>query len=81
MKNGEKDRMVRSELQPEKCGGNQWPIVSNRHQGGRIHPLPVAALVGYAIAEVKHGLAVFKLNPRECHYNPFSTIHGGILST
>ena len=26
------------------------------------------------------GYAVFELDPREYHYNPFSTVHGGILS-
>ncbi|MEE8479665.1 MAG: PaaI family thioesterase [Desulfobacterales bacterium] len=48
---------------------------------GRINPPPVAMLVGYKISEVDNGYAVFELNPEEYHYNPFSTVHGGIIST
>ena len=48
---------------------------------GKINPPPVAMLVGYKISEVDNGYAVFELNPEEYHYNPFSTVHGGIIST
>ena len=48
---------------------------------GRIKPPPVAMLVGYRIYEVDNGYAAFELNPAEYHYNPFATVHGGILST
>lgn len=47
----------------------------------RISPPPVANLVGYKICEVDTGYAAFELNPEEYHYNPFATVHGGILST
>lgn len=47
----------------------------------RISPPPVANLVGYKICEVDIGYAAFELNPAEYHYNPFATVHGGILST
>ena len=47
--------------------------------GQRQHP-PVAMLIGYRISDVDTGCAVFELDPREYHYNPFSTVHGGILS-
>ena len=47
----------------------------------RISPPPVANLVGYTICEVDNGYAAFELNPAEYHYNPFATVHGGILST
>jgi uncharacterized protein (TIGR00369 family) len=46
----------------------------------RISSPPVANLVGYKICEVDNGYAAFELNPAEYHYNPFSTVHGGILS-
>lgn len=42
---------------------------------------PIAMLVGYKICEVDSGYAVFELTPAEFHYNPFATVHGGILST
>ena len=48
---------------------------------GKISPAPIANLVGYNISEVDNGYAVFELNPAEYHYNPFATVHGGILST
>jgi uncharacterized protein (TIGR00369 family) len=46
---------------------------------GRISRPPAAMLVGYRIREVEPGRAVFELEAQECHYNPFSTVHGGIL--
>ena len=48
---------------------------------GRISPPPAAMLVGYRIHTVESGYSVFELDPAEYHYNPFATVHGGILST
>jgi uncharacterized protein (TIGR00369 family) len=48
---------------------------------GSTSPPPAAKLVGYRLCDVDHGRAVFELDPDECHYNPFSTVHGGIIST
>lgn len=48
---------------------------------GRIPLPPVAKLVGYRIREVERGRAVFELEPAEHHYNPFATVHGGIMAT
>jgi uncharacterized protein (TIGR00369 family) len=48
---------------------------------GTIAPPPIARLVGYKIADVESGTAVFEIEPGEYLYNPFSTVHGGILST
>ena len=48
---------------------------------GRINPPPVAKLVGYKIFEIQRGYAVYSLEPQEYHYNPFATVHGGIIST
>lgn len=50
-------------------------------QESRIQQPPVARLIGYRIREVAPGRAVFELEPAEYHYNPFSTVHGGILTT
>jgi len=47
----------------------------------KISPPPVAKLVGYKIIEVDDGYAAFELSPAEYHYNPFATVHGGVLST
>ncbi len=48
---------------------------------GKISPPPIARLVGYKIVNVETGTAVFEIEPGEHLYNPFSTVHGGILST
>ena len=48
---------------------------------GTIAPPPVAVLLGYRIHAVRHGYAAYRIAPEECHYNPFSIVHGGILST
>ncbi|MCG6911006.1 MAG: PaaI family thioesterase [Deltaproteobacteria bacterium] len=48
---------------------------------GRIGAPPVASLVGYRVHAVESGYAAFELDPAEYHYNPFSTVHGGILTT
>ena len=50
-------------------------------RNGSISAPPIAKLVGYHIAEVENGYAVFELHPAEYHYNPFATVHGGVLST
>ncbi len=47
----------------------------------KIAPPPVAMLIGYKISIVENGYVVFELDPKEYHYNPFSSVHGGIIST
>ncbi|EHQ88631.1 hypothetical protein DesyoDRAFT_1479 [Desulfosporosinus youngiae DSM 17734] len=48
---------------------------------GKISPPPAAKLIGYQLKDVDYGFAAFELHPGEHHYNPFATVHGGILST
>ncbi len=48
---------------------------------GKISSPPIARLVGYKIDHVESGTAVFEIEPGEYLYNPFSVVHGGILST
>jgi uncharacterized protein (TIGR00369 family) len=48
---------------------------------GKISSPPVAQLVGYRVVEVEEGHAFVELDPAEHHYNPFSSVHGGIIST
>lgn len=47
---------------------------------GAIKPPPAANLIGYRIVEVGEGFTIFELIPEEFHYNPFSSVHGGIAS-
>lgn len=48
---------------------------------GRTPQPPAGRLLGYRLLEVERGRTVFELEPDECHYNPFGSVHGGILST
>ncbi len=48
---------------------------------GKIKPPPAAVLIGYQLHEIDVGRVVFELEPAEYHYNPFASVHGGILST
>ncbi len=48
---------------------------------GRIGPPPAAKLLGYAIREAERGRAVFEVEIAEYLFNPFATVHGGILGT
>ena len=48
---------------------------------GRIAPPPIMRLLGYRLAQVGEGLAVFECEPGEQHYNPIGVVHGGIAFT
>ena len=48
---------------------------------GRIAVPPIMKLLGYRLAEVAEGLAVFECEPAECHYNPIGVVHGGLAMT
>lgn len=48
---------------------------------GKIQPPPAAKLIGYRLLEIEPGRTVFGLEPAEYHFNPFTTVHGGIVST
>ncbi len=50
-------------------------------KNGKIAPPPVAMLIGYKISKVENGYVAYEFNPKEYHYNPFSSVHGGIIST
>jgi uncharacterized protein (TIGR00369 family) len=42
---------------------------------------PIAQLMGFRLAEVEKGRAVFAGEPGEHHYNPIGTVHGGLAAT
>jgi uncharacterized protein (TIGR00369 family) len=48
---------------------------------GRLPAPPVSRLLGFTLAEVESGRAVFDCEPSEAHYNPLGSVHGGIIST
>jgi uncharacterized protein (TIGR00369 family) len=48
---------------------------------GRLPPAPIADLMGFRLAEVGEGHAVFECVPGERHYNPIGVVHGGLAMT
>jgi uncharacterized protein (TIGR00369 family) len=58
--------------------GLEW---LHRVGSGLIPPPPVAELVGFHGTYVMPGRVVFAYEPREEHYNPLGSVHGGILTT
>jgi uncharacterized protein (TIGR00369 family) len=48
---------------------------------GTVAQPPIAATLGFALAEVGPGLAVFTMTPDFRHYNPIGSVHGGVACT
>jgi len=48
---------------------------------GEYPPPPIAHTLGFTLAEVGDGRAVFTLEPAEFHYNPIGMVHGGVAAT
>ena len=47
---------------------------------GAIPPAPIQALLGFDLVTIEEGLVRFRLVPREYHYNPMASVHGGVTS-
>jgi uncharacterized protein (TIGR00369 family) len=48
---------------------------------GELPQPPICATIGFRLAHVAHGAAVFELEPGEHQYNPIDTVHGGVIAT
>jgi uncharacterized protein (TIGR00369 family) len=48
---------------------------------GSIPPPPMAVIMGFEIADIQPGVAVFRYAPQEAHLNPLGVIHGGLACT
>ena len=48
---------------------------------GRIPPPPVMQALEFDGLFFEEGRAAFRLTPREFHYNPLGTVHGGVFAT
>src|SRR4051812_23444253 len=48
---------------------------------GDLPPPPLAAVLGFRLAEVEPGHAVFECVPGEHHYTPIGVVHGGLAMT
>jgi uncharacterized protein (TIGR00369 family) len=48
---------------------------------GELPPPPIATLMGFGLATVEDGRAVFTMEPAEYQYNPIGSVHGGVFAT
>jgi uncharacterized protein (TIGR00369 family) len=48
---------------------------------GEVPQPPIAATLGFRLAEAAPGLAVFTMTPAFRHYNPIGMVHGGVACT
>ena len=48
---------------------------------GRLPAAPMALLLGFRLVEVDPGEVAFEVVPRQEHYNPLGTVHGGLAMT
>ena len=48
---------------------------------GKFPAPPITQTLGFTLAEVDHGRAVFTGEPQARHYNPIGTVHGGAIAT
>lgn len=48
---------------------------------GELPPPPIAATMGFTLAEVGVGTAIFTFLPALAHYNPIGSVHGGLAGT
>jgi uncharacterized protein (TIGR00369 family) len=48
---------------------------------GDLPRAPIQRLMGFELAEVDEGRAVFTAVPGEQHYNPIGTVHAGLVAT
>jgi len=48
---------------------------------GRIPRPPITQALDFDAVSFGHGRAEFRVTPREFHYNPLGTVHGGVFAT
>ena len=48
---------------------------------GKFPAPPISRMMGFALTEIGRGHAVFTCTPSFEHYNPISTVHGGLAGT
>jgi uncharacterized protein (TIGR00369 family) len=48
---------------------------------GQLPAPPIAKVLGFGLASVDRGRAVFEMDPAEYHYNPIASVHGGVICT
>jgi uncharacterized protein (TIGR00369 family) len=51
---------------------------AQKMQRGEVPPPPIGRLLGFVLASIEPGRAVFEMEVDERHHNPMGTLHGGI---
>jgi len=52
-----------------------------RITSGEVAQPPITKTLGFALAEVAPGFALFTMAPAFRHYNPIGSVHGGVAAT
>lgn len=52
-----------------------------RIASGEVAQPPIAKTLGFVLAEVAPGFALFTMAPAFRHYNPIGSVHGGVAAT
>jgi uncharacterized protein (TIGR00369 family) len=52
-----------------------------RIASGEVAQPPIAKTLGFTLAEVAPGFALFTMTPQFRHYNPIGSVHGGVAAT
>jgi uncharacterized protein (TIGR00369 family) len=61
--------------------GLSGPEYLEKIRSGAVPPPPIGVTLGFRLAEIGEGFAVFDMKPEEFHYNPLATVHGGVICT
>lgn len=68
-------------ISAKQAGGVSGIEFLRRIVSGEIPGPPIAELLGFRLAQVEPGFAVFEFEPAEYHYNPIGVVHGGVAGT
>ena len=52
-----------------------------RIASGEVPQPPITRTLGFRLAEVAPGFALFTMTPQYRHYNPIGSVHGGVAAT
>ncbi len=66
---------------PAQLAGRSGLEVMRALLGGELPHAPMADTLDFALIEVDAGRAVLQGRPRQRHYNPMGTVHGGWFAT
>jgi uncharacterized protein (TIGR00369 family) len=47
---------------------------------GELPPPPLMSTLDFSIGEIAPGVVTFHMEPKEFHYNPLGSVHGGVIT-